>query len=460
MSTGRRLFILTLVALADSLWLYPVVGVYGLATDQSGSPIAWLGILSLLFAGLAATRLLVAVHGSSPTTYMTLAGLGLVAVFLTVAAHVTWRTGSEWDFAWFARLARGDVTGPEVISILVTMLCTAYLWRRAIRIADEPTPDDRLRTTFRTGTLALALVLVIEFATSIDLQASDALIPFFLVSLCGLAFIHRPQNSAMARSWTKIALATVALIVTGGFLFGVLGGEVGSAILSVAKFVWDHFLAAAAWLLELLLAPLLELFFSLIESLRPDGDGAARPTLRPDMDWEQINVAKAAPFVDAVISFLRFPLIALFLYLLISYLIKTHRHWNVIHRVSPVDIAHEPIEREGDALGDLARIIETFMPDWMKRRAASGWRFPKGLPGFSEVYELYFDMLDTASKQGVVTVLSATPLERIDDIEVALPEAPASALTQRFNAACFGKLPTDEAALKAIRQSMQTARRK
>ena len=131
-----------------------------------------------------------------------------------------------------------------------------------------------------------------------------------------------------------------------------------------------------------------------------------------------------------------------------------------MNRVSPVDIAHEPIKREGDALGDLARIIETFMPDWMRRRAASGGRFPEDLPGFREVYELYFDMLDTASKQSVVTVRSATPLERIDDIEVALPEAPVSALTQRFNAACFRKLPTDEAALKAIRQSMQTPRRK
>ena len=143
------------------------------------------------------------------------------------------------------------------------MLCTAYLWRRAIRVADEPTPDDRLRTTYRTDTIALELVLVVEFATSVDLQASDVPITFFLVSLCGLAFIHWPQNSAMARSRTKIALATVALIVASGFLFGVLSGEVGSVILSPGKFIWDHFLAAA-WLLELLFAPLLKLFFPLI----------------------------------------------------------------------------------------------------------------------------------------------------------------------------------------------------
>jgi hypothetical protein len=52
------------------------------------------------------------------------------------------------------------------------------------------------------------------------------------------------------------------------------------------------------------------------------------------------------------------------------------------------------------------------------------------------------------------------PLERNDNIEVALPEATVLKLTERFNAACFGILPTDEAALEAIRDAMQTARRK
>ena len=53
-----------------------------------------------------------------------------------------------------------------------------------------------------------------------------------------------------------------------------------------------------------------------------EGDGSDRPTLRPNMDWDKINVAKSAPFIDAVISFLRFPRIAVFLYLMISYLHK------------------------------------------------------------------------------------------------------------------------------------------
>ena len=47
---------------------------------------------------------------------MTLAMLGLEIVFLTVPAHVMWRTGSKWNFMWLARLARGDITDPEVQS--------------------------------------------------------------------------------------------------------------------------------------------------------------------------------------------------------------------------------------------------------------------------------------------------------------------------------------------------------
>jgi hypothetical protein len=80
-----------------------------------------------------------------------------------------------------------------------------------------------------------------------------------------------------------------------------------------------------------------------------------------------------------------------------------------MHRVSTVVIAHGPINRDGDALGNLAHIIEIFMPDYLKRQTASSWWFPKDLHRFSMVYELYLNMLDTASKHGVAIVRSATP---------------------------------------------------
>jgi hypothetical protein len=69
-------------------------------------------------------------------------------------------------------------------------------------------------------------------------------------------------------------------------------------------------------------------------------------------------------------------------------------------------------------------------------------------------------MLDTASTLGVTTIRSPISLERIDALKTALPEARVSELTERSNAVCFGKLLTNEAALEAIRQSMQAAPRK
>lgn len=456
MSGSRKHFIVFLTILTDSLWLFPVIGVFGLLTDQGGAPISWIGITAILLAGLITNRLFTATYGSGPMTYMALTVIGLGAIYFSVAAHILAATEGGWDFGWFVRLSQGDISGPEVISVLSALLCAAFLWRRAIQIADEPMADERLRNTFRTGTLALAVVLVIEFATETKLHASDCLIPFFLLSLGGLALIHRPTNPAMARSWTKIALATVTLIITGGFLFGLLGGQIGGAILTAAGIVWAYFLAAAAWILELLLGPILELFFSLIESLKPEGDSTVRPVVRPDIDWDKLDVTEAAPFVDAVISFLRFPLIALFIYLLISYLIRTHRHWNVLTRKSPIHITHETIERDGDAMRDIAHLLDTLLPSWMRRRAhAADWKYPRDLPGLSEIYQLYFGLLDSAAARGIVAAPSTTPSERVEALKSGFPGLPVHRLTRRFNAACFGRQTSDDATIQELRQAFE-----
>ena len=79
-----------------------------------------------------------------------------------------------------------------------------------------------------------------------------------------------------------------------------------------------------------------------------------------------------------------------------------------MHRVSTIVIAHEPINCDGDALGNLAHIIEIFMLDYLKRQTVNSWWFPSDLRRFSMVYELYLNMLDTASKNGVAIVQSAT----------------------------------------------------
>ena len=456
MNTTRGISVLALIVLIDSLWLYPVLGVFGLATNQGGAPLAWSGVLTILAAGFTIDRIMVLFRGSGPATYMVLTVTGLGAVFLAIAANLAGSPGSGWDLAWFARMTRGDVSGPEVITIVTTMLCTAYLWRRAIRIADEPVPADRLRTTFRTGTLAIAVVLIVELVTSVNLDASQCLVPFFILALGGLALLHRPRTRSASHAWTKVTAVTVALVVGLGFLVALLGGEVNATIVSAASYIWTNLLTAAAWLLELVLSPILELFFKFIEWIKPEGGGLPRPVNRPEIDWDRLEVEKAAPFVDAVVDFLRYPLIALFLYLLIRYLIRTHRLWNTLQRSLPVEVAIEPMEAEGDSLRDISRIIDALIPDWLRGgNRARRWHYPSDRPGFSEVFQLYFQMLDVGANRGAVLRRDATPNERLAELKEVLPHAPVNDITERFNAACYGKYPSDSEAVAQLRERLE-----
>lgn len=457
MKPTREMSTLILTILADACWLFPVTAVFGLALDQAGSVLSLTGTLAILTIGVLSTRLSAAKFGASSQTYMALAAAGMVTVYLAVAATIL-RSGDFWELGWFFRFGTGDITGPEFIRIFVIVLTASYLWRRSVQIADEPMPDDRLRRTFRTGTLALALVLVVEFATGYDLGATDTLVPFFVVSLCALALIHRPQDPLMARNWAKIATLTVTVIVAAGLLFGLLGGYLGSGLLTILGTVWTYFLAAAAWILELLLAPLLQLFFALIEALRPEDSGQPLPPIsRPNVNWDRLDVAQAGPFVDAVVSFLRFPVIALFLYLLIRFLIRSHRLWSVTDRASPVTVAHEAVERDGDTLGDIARMLDHLLPEWLRKRAdVAARRYPEGISGISEVYRLYFDMLDLAADRGLSERASATPIERIPALETTLPSFPVRRLTDMFNAACFRQSPSPQEAIDALRDALET----
>jgi len=457
MSALRGIWTLAATTVADSLWVFPVLGVFGLATNQGGSTLSWFGVLTILVCGIAVGRWLVATHGSSPHTYMTLGAGGLAAVFLGIAA-ILQKPSHAWDLGWFYRLSQGDVSGPEVITMVVSLICIAALWHRAIKIADEPTPDERLRNTFRNGTLALSVVLVVEFAASVDLYAADCLVPFFAICLGGLAFMHKPKEAEMARSWAKIAGGTILVIVAAGFLFALLGGQISGGLLRFLGVAWSHFLVAAAWILDLVLGPILELFFAFIEAIKPEGGGRQVPVQRPNLDWERIEVGEAAPFVDAVVAFLRFPLIALFLYLLIRFLMSAHRKWNTTARHLPIDVEHERVEHQGDTLSDLAKVLENLTPDWLRRRRKHSWIIPEDRPGITEIFRLYFNIVDIARARGYEWNAGRTPSERVVELESILPGFPVRELTACFNAACFGNIPADRETIAKLEDAAAALR--
>lgn len=453
---ASRGLVLAVLLFAESCWLFALLGLLGLVAAQDGATIPWTGALLILAAGAVTTRLMTALCGGSATTLAGLAAGGLLAVYLAVAAAL-----EAGGLGWPAHLLAEGYPAKALAGIAATVIGAAVLWRRAVRLASDPHPAVRLMSTFRLGILVLALVLIAERLLATDLGTAGLVLPFIAVSLAGLAWSHRPRSPGLARNWLAVTAATVASLIGGALVFGVLGGHFGGPILGALGTAW---LTGAAWIAEVLnflLSPLIELFFALVEYLRSLADPGPRPRLTPpEVRWSGEIPQAATDFVEAAIDYAKYPMLLLILFLLTRFLVRGLRGQPVPEAVSPVSIAHEAIAREGDAIGDLAHILEALLPAWARRRPRRpAWRYPRDVPGISEVFELYFGMLEAALRRGHAADPGATPLERAATLASLLPAVPVAAITERFNAACYGNRPTDAATIERLRAALEAGER-
>ena len=104
-------------------------------------------------------------------------------------------------------------------------------------------------------------------------------------------------------------------------------------------------------------------------------------------------------------------------------------------------------------INDLARLLPILFGVG-RDPAKAAWRYPPGVPGVSEVFELYFAMLDAALERGGKLSPTATPLEQIDRLASTLPGAPVARITECFSAACYGQSPTSGEVLTELRAGL------
>jgi hypothetical protein len=175
---------------------------------------------------------------------------------------------------------------------------------------------------------------------------------------------------------------------------------------------------------------------------------------------ERAEGAVGADWVGTVMQIVQYPLAVLVAAGVLVVLILTFRR---LRRDHTDDEASERDSVRGDAsVGeDLLRLFGRLVPEWM-RRAPSGRdrRYPAGEPGISEVFILYFKYLSEAIRRGLNMDEGETPNERKTAMEAVLPGAPIDVLTDRFNAACYGREPTDRTLVATLERSLDDLRRK
>ena len=459
MAPARGLALLATLVIADSAWLYAACGILGFFAGQEGSPLPWAAVPALVAAGtlsargiarhVAAKRQAIAVH----------AVLGAVVVYAVLAAGGI-AARPAFDPGWLRALLGGELTVHEVAGFVIAMLMSAYLWRHGTALADTSTPHRRLLAGFHIGVVVFTLALLLEQASERDLHAGAMLAPFFFASLAGLAASRIPAGARVPSAWIRSVSACIVAVVGLGLALGATASMFGRSIVDLLYTAWDQLSGAIVWLVRSLLGTVAYAAAALIEWMQDagivePGDGVTERGLDAEPGLRDLQPGGAIG--DALAEFLQVAFLCVMVYALVRMLIFAYRQ--LPHQGEPpLPEEHEFIGAKADPLADIATLLRHVLPGRGTRTLPDlPGDFERLAPGVGAVFALYFELVSEAVLRGHEFVAARTPSERAPALAAALPGAPVGDITQRFNAACYGNRPTDDATLSALRCALEIA---
>ncbi len=462
MAEGRSKLILISVAVAESVWLFALFSVLGLIGDLGGSPLPWLTILALLLISIGTGFVLGATEGDEVSIAIRQSLFGLVVIYLLLGTG-TFLGGTTFDIGWLVRLVSGELSANAAVSAIFGLLISIWLWRHGLRLGTDRYPEDRLARIFKVGIGVLAIAALIDQASSEDISAGPLLVPFFAATLVGLAVGRLPESGVGRKTgeWARIIAFSVFGVMGIGLLIGLFGGLYGNGGVRLLFVGWGLLVDGFLWVIRFPVTWATAVLEWLLNLLARDGDQRQERTEPPQsaneiLGREPDQMAEAGnATVDTILNILQYPAIALIIILAFFLLAMAFRRFGA-RSDNDGDEERESIRSELDTSGDMSRLISGLMPGWLRRKRGRDWRHPDE-PGFAEVFRLYFDSIRLGVKWGMEFHPQMTPAERLPMLQAALPGAPVQELTSRFNAACYGRIPTDPETVEDLRQRISAA---
>ncbi len=450
MPSRREMLTIVALVIADAAWLYPLSGLLGQALFL-GQPLLPLPVIGILIAVAIAVVWTVAGTVTDPARQAPYqAAVGLAAIYLAMANAIA---GHDADLLWAANMFLGRYDANVVGGLVIGSAAAVFVWIRGVGIAVETHPPLRLLSTFRIGIVALALAVVVEQTFDVEANAATMLVPFFVVCLAGLAFARMPPGGG----WTTMVGIAIGIVLAGGFVIGSIAAALGGSGLELLLAGWILLTEGVMWLLALILIPILQFIASLLPELEP-GTARGEAFRLPNFDFlRRLDQEAVPPEIENISRILMYLVIIAAVYLLYR-LMRAAFRAHQLRRQAQAALERENIEGAKNAKDDLLKLALELLPAWMRPAAGvPAPSIPVDLPGITEVYTLYFDMLNLACGKGHEFVPSATPRERRAALERILPKAPVGGITARFNAACYGNIPTEAAIVTRLREELESA---
>lgn len=462
---NTTLFSYVTLIIVESIWWFSGLAIIGAMTGLGGSPIPWLALFLLFAIGVLVAWLLGGAKGDLASLAYYQAIVALLAVYFTVASVTS---GDSWSFkiAWPVDMFGGTYSGEEIADLVLGLIASGFIWYRTQALVSGGDVAGRLSRAFKLGTAFMAVALLVELSTHLDLGIAELLLPFFGASLVGMATSRLPQTAdAGTASWPVVIGISVLGILGIGVVGGLLTGRYGSYGVRGLLNLWSALVDLLLWILYWPIQLIMRAIVGILNWIRErfgeiEEEEDVTPPLESGEEILNATTEQAEKATEFALDALRWPLSILLVVVLFFVLVFAYRRFSSRFG-GDGDDERESIRGDADAKADMMKLLTSLVPNWMKRgKQRSLWKWPEGEQGIAEVFLLYFDTLAHAIKRGMIFDPKVTPNERTAALEVFLPGAPVGAVTSRFNAACYGGQPSDPAEIERLRQGIETAAEK
>ena len=465
MISGQHRIVLACLAVAESASVYAVLALVGAAGGHGASPMNMPAILAVLVTAIVVSRLLLYIAMPDWTALLIHTGIGLFVIWVVVATQAG---AGGVDFGWVGwGLSSSPLADGNVFRAVIGGVASVYLWRRGAHLAGLQSPVESLGFGFRIGVVIMTTAAIVDAIIEPDLNIYSVMFAFLAASLAGLGIgklLPPAPETEHARTWPRV----IGAVVTGVVVTGLFVGLVQNAFLSQASrmaittlgFVIDRVVKYALLAIIYPLAYVVGLLISGLSRL-----------FRVDEPREPIEREQTQPPVDRFLeefrsrvgeterSYLIFDIIeyivVALLVLLVAFLLVRAFRRRVRTRTLYEAGDRESVSEGRSPAYDAANLLFGLVPDWLRRRRASGYRLPDEPSAIVDVFRLYYRMLDVAGKKGVRREAHETPEELRGRLAEVLPSRLVKEVTSAFEKACYGGQPTPAPAVAEMRSALR-----
>ena len=444
---SRQLVVSIAIVIADGAWIYMALAMASIVLAQSDAPLAWQTILILLSAGTLMRAL-----GDRPEARLITFVAGAVTCYTAVWFHP--RLGDDGP-VWLLELLKGHYSFLDVLGIVLAILGAAWSWRRGMTLCTETSLENRAARLFRTGLVIMSLAFVLQLTTSRDLGSDTLMLPFFLASLFAIALARLPDATVEPRKWLFLIATVVVLALGLGILIGVVFAALGRGGINLIIIGWNHIAEFVVNFIEVVIVSISWVILSIAAWFNVGENRNEQAITLFELPIHVTDFPKGG-IVNETTPFEHWPylLATVVIYVLIRVLKPS-----VISRARPLtapEMHREELDLDSQPIDDLTRLMKIAL-GLSSTASRPPWQFPRASPGITEVFELYFEMLDAAIARGAIPSRSATPLEQREHIAASLPGVPVDQITKCFNAACYGSTSTSLEVVLKLKHAMRDA---